>query len=430
MADTINQLQKLLYEFQLANGLNLVNVDNLEKAIDIGFNSNPDVYSIVNYLSKLYIGIPKKPYRKSNGKYEEITDPSIVDLVNNPNKTEVIEQFEQMRYIFYLVTGNSFVYAPRLQNGNNLGQLTDIGRIVMPSQYVEIISGGWRDPVKGYIINYNYTAENIPVNDVIHVKMPNLNYVNGQNFYGLSPIRVAAMIIQAQNGGYETMGSTLKRGFPSGVLSKKNEADSEDMAANRVNMFKKIWKRFYGKSSNSGEPIITAGDVQWTPMGFSNFRDLQIIENTQHGLRVLCNIYGIPSQVMNDIAGTTFNNQKEVRKAVYNNRIVPDCNLMDKVDNIKIWSKYGFEVWSDYSAVPELQADKKEQMDVINAAQNAGALYTAAEIRAKIDDDVPNDPIMNERFMNMGRIPVSQVGIDQAQIDQALKRLGIENYIK
>lgn len=429
MVKTNDELKKLLYEFQLANGANLVNFDNLEKTIEQGYNSNPDVYSIVNYLSTLYVKAQKKPYRKKGDKYEEITDPEIVALVNRPNKTETLRQFEKMRYSFYLVTGNSFVYAPRLQNGNNVGRLIPgVGRQVMPSQYTEIATGGWNEPVKGYIINYNFTATPLPVDSVIHIKMPNLRYLNGDNFYGMSPIRVASHIIQAQNSGYEAMASTLKRGFPSGILTKDDEKDGETEALNRSNLFKKIWKRFYGKAKNSGEPIITAGKMNWIPMGFSNFRDLQIIESSQHGLRLLCNLYGLPSIVLNDIQGTTFNNQNEVKKRVYDARIIPDAELFDEVDNIFIWKNYGIEVFTDFSTIPELQQDKKATIEVIRSAQEAGALYSAEEIRKRIDDDTPEDDIMKVRFMNMGKIPASQV--IEPNVEETLKNLGIEHYLK
>ena len=425
-----NQLQKLLYEFQLANGTNLVNFDKLEQVIKEGYEANPDVYSIVNYLANMYVGVPKKPYRKlSNGEYQEITDPSIIALVNKANQSETIMQFNKLRYLFFLATGNSFVYAPRFLAGNNKGQLTELGRINMPSQYTEIISGGWTEPVKGYIINYSYTSTPIPVNEVIHVKMPNLDYQNGQNFYGLSPIKVASAIIQSQNGGYTAMGSTLKRGFPSGILSKENELDSDTgEVQKRLGIFKKIWQRYYSKAKNSGEPIITAGKVSWTQLGFSNFKDLQIIETSQHGLRVLCNVYQIPSIILNDIAGTTFNNQKEARKAVYSNRIKPDADLFDEVDNVGIWSNYGFEVYSDFSGIAEMQEDKKQQADVINIAQQAGAKFTGNEIRKLMDMDEVNEPIMNERFIPMGLTPASQANNDS--IEETLKRLNVDHYLK
>lgn len=432
MAKEQNQLQKLLYESSLANGTNLVNFDDLKNLIDEGFSSNPDAYSIITYLINKMVGVPRKPYRKEGGKYIEITDPKIVALVDEANKTETLMQFNLMRFAFFYATGNSFVYAPRLQNGNNAGQLMEIGRINMPSQYVEIVSGGWRELVKGYIINYNYTSEPIPVDDVIHVKMVNLKYENGENFYGLSPIRVASLIIQSQNGGYESMASTLKRGFPSGILSKEDETDTDTtMAVNRIGVLRKFWERQFGKNKakNTGTPLITAGKTTWTPVGFTNFKDLQVIETSQHGLRVLCNIFNLPSIILNDIAGTTFNNQSEVKKTVYTNRIIPDCMLFDQVDNIRIWKKYGFEVWSDFSQIPELQKNKTELVAVLNQAQAAGALLTANEIRKAIDLDEVQEDVMNMRFTSMGRIPVDQT-LNDPNIDAALKNLGVDNYLK
>lgn len=427
----INKLNQMIYEFTVANGMNLVNFDNLESIIDNAYSGNPDVYSIVDKLSTMYVGMPKKPYKKGqDGKYVEITDPEIVNLVNKPNQTETRMQFEKMRYLFYLVTGNSMVWAPRLEAGNNKGQLMSQGMNNMPSQYTEIISGGWMQPVKEYIINYNFggVERRLPAEQVIHVRMPNLKFKDGDNLYGMSPIRTAVLIIESQNGGYRNMANTFKNGFPLGVLSKEGEADdNEEEATNRVNIFRKVWDRLAKKN----KPIMTAGKTTWTKLGFDNFKDLQIIENSQHGMRVLCNVYGVPSQLFNDIAGTTYANQKEARKAAYTNRLIPDAMLFDEVDNINIWRNYGIEVLTDWSAVPEMQEDKKALADVLNILQQAGAMFTAEELRKWGGDfDVPNDPILKERFVNLGRQLASQAGVDPNNIEEALKQYQVPHYLK
>lgn len=428
MADSKNQLNKMIYEFTVANGMNLVNFDNPESIINTAWAGNPDVYSIVDKLSTMYVGMPKKPYRKKkDGTYEEITDPATVQLVNRANQSETRMQFEKMRYLYYLVTGNSFVWAPRFEGGNNKGQLLPQGMNNMPSQYVEIISGGWIQPIKEYIINYNYnTSQILPASQVIHVKMPNLRFTDGNNLYGMSPIKTAALIIESQNGGYKNMATTLKNGFPPGIISKEGEDDNEEEATNRANIFRKVWDRL----SKKNKPIITSGKTTWTKIGFDNFKDLQIIENSQHGMRVLCNIYGVPSQLFNDTAGTTYANQKEARKAAYTNRLIPDANLFDEVDNINIWANYGFEVFSDYSNIPELQEDKKSLAEVIQIAQNSGAILSAEEIRTMLDMDVPVDEILKTRFVNVGKIPASQVGMEPDNVDQVLKQLGVNQYVK
>lgn len=430
-----DKLAKLLYEFNLANGSNLLNVDNLNDAIEIGYNQNPDVFSIVNYLATLYTRVPKKPYKKDKqGKYVEITDPNIISLINKANSNQTISEFDKERYIFYLITGNSFVYAPKIQAGNQKGQLTDIGRKVMPSQHVEIISGGWMEPVKEYIIDYNYTKNiTISANEVIHNKITNLKYMNGESLYGISPVKVASNIIQSQNNAYSITASTMKRGFPSGILTKitGEQGGDDEIAQERINIFKKIWRKFYGKSKNSGEPIITEGDVRWIEMGFKNFKELQTIETSQEGRRILCNIWGIPSLTMNDIQGTTFNNQTELRKVIYTQRIMPDIQYFCEKENADIWSNYGFEVWPDYSGIEELQSNRKELAEWINIVQQAGAMLNAEEILKILDLDIPNDPSLKTRFINMGKVPVEQVlSPTDLNIDAALKKFEIDNYIK
>ena len=99
-------------------------------------------------------------------------------------------------------------------------------------------------------------------------------------------------------------------------------------------------------------------------MGMS-LTDLKLIENGVEDLRTICRIYNAPSQLFNDVAGTTFNNMNEAQKSFYNKAVLPNLDLWLRSFNnwfISDWSKHDNKNYSyerDTSGIEVLQADQK-----------------------------------------------------------------------
>lgn len=390
-----NVLFQALYAY-IAQNTTLPPIQNKSEAIEIGYKRNPDVYAIVDKLTNMFSTVPLKQVVSKGGKEEDYHDTVIQSIIDAPNNWQVDSEFRNMLYMFYLTLGDGMIYAPTSEIGNNKGKLLPCGMNVIPTQYTWIYGGGWMMPVKEYVINYNQGPQyRMPAEDVIHMRMANPEFKNANNFYGLSPIIVAKDIVQMQLAAYTIAKETYQRGFPPGILSKK-DPNQDNNTDEQTRNLSKVWRSKYGQASKAGEPVFTLGDLQWTKLGFDSLKDLDVLGFIDLGMKKLANMWGIPTQLLNDPSGAKYSNVQEARKIVYTNRIIPDLNIYCQKFNAKLWKNYGtdIKVVPDWSKIPELQDDRQKIATTYAIGVNCGA-YTRNEFREKLGDQKGDDPALD-----------------------------------
>jgi HK97 family phage portal protein len=317
----------------------------MNKYMEYGYGNNADVFAITNKITSLFAQMPIKITQ--NGK--DIENPI------TPNNRTFFE-FKTAWEMFAILSGNAITYVPSLQGGNNAGvpQLFEI----MPTHHVEIVSGGWAKPIAGYKFDVDFNR-NIEPTDVWHTRIfPNWDYTNGANFMGMSPIKVSVNIINAQNNGYNILSKSFERGMPPGILTRKDMSDLKMIGAHEEALTK-AWLKKHGKSDRAGLPVFAIGDYSWIQLGFSTLKDMDVINSSVHGLRTLCNLWGLPSTLFNDQASSTYNNLKTATKVIYTNRVIPDMTMFcDGLTNL--YKAKGIKFEPDISQIPEMQEDKME----------------------------------------------------------------------
>jgi HK97 family phage portal protein len=396
-----NLLSQALYVYLAQNSV-LPPIQNKQEAMELGYKRNPDVYAIVDRLTNMYAAVPyKMETAGKDGMWSKYFDSKIQDIIDKPNNWQVGMEFENMMYMFFLTMGDGIVYAPKSELANSLGQLLPSGMNVMPSQYVWIYAGSWMKPVNEYVINFNQGVQyKIPASDIIHMRMANPEFKNANNFYGISPIIVASDIVQMQLSAYAMAKATYERGFPAGILSKK-DTSGEGNATAQIEGMEAVWRRKFGQGVKStGQPVFTMGELQWTQLGFSSLQDLDLLNFLEMGFRKLCNLWGISSNLLNDPGGAKYNNVNEARKMAYTNRIIPDKNMFAQKTTMHLWKNYytdkRIRVVPDWSQVPELQEDRGKLATTYSVGVNIGA-YSRNEFREKLGDAPVDDPSMDER---------------------------------
>jgi HK97 family phage portal protein len=425
-----NQIYQLLYE-NIVKGFPLSKDSNMKDYVDGGFAGNPTVYSIASKIAIMASQVPAVVTDKKTG--DVIEDTDLNKILKHPNPYQTFIEFIALCETFYLITGNEIIYAPVLEAGNDKGKLIH-GLYMMPTQNVSIKSEGWMNPAAKYTLDINQRFD-IDAKDIIHVRMMNLDYEDGANFMGMSPIKVAVNVIEADNQGKMIVANTLKRGVPLGIFSTDQETEIGSDTREKLSNLRREYVREYtssGTHKRAGIPIFAGGKVVWTPISFTNFKDLQIIENSENGLRALCNVWGVPSELFNDTSASTYNNVSEARKAIYTNRIIPDLNLFYSYFNDRITQAYGDNiiVKADFSGIPELQMNKKEQSEWLNIGVQAGAI-NRNEYRKAIGFEPVDTPGMDDYLVNPLLIPINQLSIGmptEDEVDNTLKQADLEPY--
>ena len=151
-------------------------------------------------------------------------------------------------------------------------------------------------------------------------------------------------------------------------------------------------------------------------MGMSS-SDLEILKTAIQNLRMLCNVYGAPSELFNDPANKTHANQKAALKSFYENSVLP----LDR----RILSKYNSTVVKDWS--------KREGKNytVVQDLEHIGALQEDQDKKAARSEKVINSIIKVVAQVNMGLSAESAASIiahaHGMPIDEATKFVTLLN---
>ena len=427
---TADEYNKAIYNWL---GESIVwNPENDTTYINEGYRKNATVYSLVNIIAKAASSIPFQVYEKVNDndykRYKamnsgtldssvmhkadylkkkalvELYDTDLHKLLERPNPAQSYASWITELIAFGKLTGNRYIYGIAPETGNGAGKYKEL--YVMPSQLIEIVSGGIMQPVKEYQIEYNGQYK-IPADQICHIKDFNPYFDgSGSHLYGQSPLRAGLRSMTTNNEAVQTGVKYLQNQTARGVLMS-DEGDLNEMQAQQLK--DKFRKNFQG-SDNAGDVIITPKKLSWVNFGL-NASDLSLIEQYNASIKDLCNIYNVPVTLLNNTESSTFNNVKEAKKALYQNCVIPELNKI--ADELNRWlaPKYGDKlcIEFDYSAIPELQEETEKVVD-----QMAKAWWlTPNEKRSAMSfgTDEENE-ILNEYYIPANLIPASGNDID------------------
>lgn len=397
------------------------------------YDNNSEVYSIVKRISKTISTVPFYVYSikdsKQLNKYksmmqnatsgsdiakaelvrvkaiDEIADSPLNKLLETPNPYQSFSELLENMVGYKLITGNSYVWANRLANGK-VAEL-----VVLPSQYIAIISDGTINGVEGY----SFTLvgwDTLDAKDVIHLKYFNPYFsTNGQQLYGLSPLQAAYRTVQRSNDAKDTSVGMLQNQGPKGILYAD---ESNDFGPEQAGKLKEDFYNQYGTKNkiiqNAGQILIAGAKLGWVNMGMSPV-DLQLLESEKITLRELCNVYGVNSALFNDPDNKTYNNMKEAKKEMLTQVVLPELVLIRDALNRFFASEMGRDLYIDFdiTVFPELQEDMKELSGILSQSW----WITPNEKRQAMRYDTVQEDSMNEIYIPAGYLPIAELTMMQ-----------------
>ena len=369
----------------------LWNTENDDNYITEGYRKNATIYSLINIITKAATTIPFSVYEKTkeseykrykamqSGVYEptalyksqllkknalvELEGHELQMLLENPNAAQSYSSWISELIAFRKLTGNGYIYGIAPDTGSRAGKFTEL--YVMPSQVMEIISNGIMEPVKSYRLEYNGTYD-IPADAICHIKDFNPYYDGtGSHLYGQSPLRAGFRSLTTNNEAVTTGVKYLQNQTARGILMSE-EGDINEVQAQQL---KDKFRRQHQGSGNAGDVLITPKKLSWINFGLSA-SDLSLIEQYNASVKDLCNIYGVPVQLLNNTDASTYNNMKEAKKALYQMAVIPE--LMKIQDELNRWlaPQFGDKICIefDFTSIPEMQEETEK---VVNQLYNA-----------------------------------------------------------
>jgi len=421
---TAQEYNRAIYNYM---GSSVVfNPENDDNYINEGYRKNATVYSIINLISKAASSVPINVYQKVNEselkKYMAMTsgymDGTIIhksnmikkhalvelehsdldNLLARPNPAQSYASWISEIVAFGKLTGNRYIYGIGPDTGDNVGKYKEL--YVMPSQIMEVVSGSILEPVKEYRVEYN-GQYSIPADQICHIKdfQPYFDGT-GSHLYGQSPLKAGFRAMTTNNEAAQTGVKYLQNQMARGVLMSE-EGDLNEVQAQQL---KDKFRTTYQSSNNAGDVIITPKKLSWVNFGLSA-ADLSLIEQYNASIKDLCNIYNVPVQLLNNTDSSTYNNQKEAKKALYQNAVIPE--LLKIRDELNRWlaPKYGDNLFIDFdfSVIPELQ----EEMDKIVAQMTQAWWLTPNEKRAAMSYGEEDNEALNEYYVPANLLPIA-----------------------
>ena len=398
-----------------------------------GYQKNATIYSLINIITKASTTIPFQVYEKTNDadykRYKSLTsgtldssalykadllrkrslveleDTPLHELLENPNATQSYASWLTELIAFRKLTGNGYIYGIAPETGISAGKYKEL--YVMPSQIMEIISGGMMAPVKEYTIEYNGTHR-IPAEFICHIKDFN-PYVDGtgSHLYGQSPLQAGLRAMTTNNEAVTTGVKYLQNQTARGILMSE-EGDINEVQAQQL---KDKFRKQHQGSANAGDILITPKKLSWVNFGLSA-SDLSLIEQYNASIKDLCNIYGVPVQLLNNTDASTYNNMKEAKKALYQNAVIPE--LLKIKDELNRWlaPQFGDKICIefDFTAIPELQEETEKVVDQLAKAW----WITPNEKREMMSYGMDEESdVLNDYYIPANLVPVKNVDLPE-----------------
>lgn len=342
--------------------------------IENSFERNVDVYAVIKKVIDVTKSIAWVVEEKKGNEWVKLEGTTLNDLMEKPNvsKGYTWNDIEEQILTYLLTTGNTYLLGQTQINRTLIEELE-----VLPSNYVCIESEN-RDffmPEVEYYFQLDGIKYEFQQEQIAHIKFFNPAFSTlKESFYGLSPIQVAAKVIQTGNDRWDASANLLQnRGAVGMITDRSGRPMLPDEAA-------KVQADFDSQTAgtrNFGRIKVTNKDLSYIQMAMSP-ADLQLIEAGVINLRAMCNVFGLDSSLFNDPDNKTYSNRTEAEKSMYTNAIIP---MSDKISEVLTrflctnhFPNRNVRMRQDFSNIPVLQENFKEKAQTFATLKNSGII--------------------------------------------------------
>ena len=396
--DVDNDFNKAFYQL-LGGGYTKYDSNN-KTYLEKGYNTNPDVYAIINKQAVKTVSVPysvkqiedKKSYSKLN-QLELATKGSLnlsqfiqkVKLqrkayseeemnfpLEQPNPNQTWADIFGLYKTYMKITGDCYIYLMSPEDGMNAG--IPIQVYVLPAHLIEIVLKKdasmltVESPVDHYVLIEGNKYVDFDEKDVIHIKYSNPNFdMQGSHLYGMSPLRSALRNINSQNSAIDNNIKMLQSSGAFGFVYGKGTPWTTEQAQSMKERLQEMDKsperlgKIAGASGEVGFQRISLTTDELKPFDFLNW-----------DRKTICNVLNFPDELLNSDGkaslGSTDTN--EARKQLITADIQPDLVLLQNALNKDFIPRFkGYEnavIEWDVTELPEMQTDMKMQAEALN----------------------------------------------------------------
>ena len=323
-----------------------------------GYQNCMTAYSCISLIAQTCASIPWQLFQlptMQRDKIKEIKTHPLLDLMRRPNPYEGQSAFEERVVSFYKLSGNTYVE----RVGANPGLPREL--YALRPDRVKVLPGDKLGIVKGYQYEGGGTKEEFFDGEILHMK----SFHPLDDWYGLSPIEVAARGIDIQNmslaWNYKLLQNEAR---PSGALVTEKGLDEEQR-----DRLKEDINKDYGGFENAGRPLLLEAGMKWEQMSLGP-KEMDWLGLDKVTLRKICTVFNIAPELMGDTEQKKFSNYQEARKALYMEVILPHKDFFRDEYNNWLTPLFGDNLRLDYNrdAIPALQEEAVKTFERMSKA--------------------------------------------------------------
>jgi HK97 family phage portal protein len=193
--------------------------------------------------------------------------------------------------------------------------------------------------VGGYVYEVNGKKIEFAVNNVMHTKF----FAPLDDWYGMSPLVVAARSVDVRNAGGDWNLALLQNSgrTPGFFVSKERLGD-----VSFERMREQLLDRYQG-SRNVGLPGLLEEGVTWVANGM-NPLDMDWSDLSREAARDIALAIGVPSEMLGDSEVKTFANYGDARASFYTETVLPRTDILRDELNRWLVPMFGDGLWLDY----------------------------------------------------------------------------------
>lgn len=338
-----------------------------------GYKRNAYAYAAIRKIAKSFSRIPVRAKRramKEKGKDETLDDHKILHLLRRPNPRTAGVTFEEVSITFLVYSGNLYMSAVPVMNGNRPPQELWAHR---PDK-MKIVPVKRFDGKDGRLVDfYKYgegeLATRLEEKFTLHIREVDPL----DDWYGMGFMEPAGRSIDANNEAKKWNTAMLQNfARPSALVHYKEDLDDEswEMVKEELN-FEELDVHERAKLR-----VTSGGEMQWEQIGLSP-ADMDWLKGTIQTGREIAIAADVAPELLGDSANKTYSNVQEAKLALYEDNIIPRKDLyVAELNNwlVPMFQDEGLYLEPDYLAVPVLRDRQFKLWDMAGEAFERGLI--------------------------------------------------------
>ena len=270
----------------------------------------PTVFACIEIKAKALAIIPIKTYKiTEKGKEEYKTNPLYNILRYEPNNQLVSSLYKKIISQDLDLRGNHYSQIVR----NGLGQVTSLIPLHAENMQLIISESGKK--------LFTYNGKLIQSNKILHI----YDIPDHTGHKGLSKIEFARQTLEFANNTSKHGNKLFKNSAtPSGAFEMDGILDDEAFKRLKEDLEEK-----YTGLENAGKPILLEGGLTFKPLQLTN-SDSQWLESRKLNIREICDIFGVPSSILNDTENTAYGNLEQRYQSFYSSTIFSLITILEE----------------------------------------------------------------------------------------------------